>query len=222
MSVGFRRVLGMIALLSASTASCAGAGAPVRVRGTIERVEGDTYIVKARGGAELKVKLAEKAMVVALIKASLADIKQGSYVGVAGMPQAGRQPEGARGAHLPRGHARRRRRAPRLGPAALQHHDQRQRRADRRFERRPGADAQIQGRGEEDRRSARHARSSSTCRATGASSSPAPRIFIAAAVKQPDGTPAGAARERRPRRRAADVRAALRHSRKRSACEIQR
>jgi len=46
--------------------------APVRVRGTIDRVEGDTYIVKARGGGELKVTLAEKAMVVALIKASLA------------------------------------------------------------------------------------------------------------------------------------------------------
>ena len=61
--------------------------APVRVRGTIERVEGDIYVVKARGGAELKVKLADKATVVALIKATLADIKQGSYVGVAGMPQ---------------------------------------------------------------------------------------------------------------------------------------
>jgi hypothetical protein len=62
--------------------------APVRVRGTIERVEGGTYIVKARNGAELKVTLAEKAVVVALIKASLADIKAGSYVGASGMPQA--------------------------------------------------------------------------------------------------------------------------------------
>ena len=88
MSVGFLRVLGMIALLSAPTASVLTQDAPVRVRGTIDRVEGDTYIVKARGGAELKVTLAEKAMVVALIKASLADIKQGSYVGVSGMPQA--------------------------------------------------------------------------------------------------------------------------------------
>ena len=88
MSVGFVRVLGMIALLSAPTASALAQDPPVRVRGTIDRVEGDTYIVKARGGAELKVTLAEKAMVVALIKASLADIKQGSYVGVSGMPQA--------------------------------------------------------------------------------------------------------------------------------------
>ena len=88
MSVGFLRVLGMIALLLGPTASVLAQDAPVRVRGTIDRVEGDTYIVKARGGAELKVTLAEKAMVVALIKASLADIKQGSYVGVSGMPQA--------------------------------------------------------------------------------------------------------------------------------------
>ena len=92
MSVGFLRVLGMIALLLAPTASALAQDPPVRVRGTIDRVEGDTYIVKARGGAELKVTLAEKATVVALIKASLADIKQGSYVGVSGMPQAdGRQ-----------------------------------------------------------------------------------------------------------------------------------
>jgi len=62
--------------------------APVRVRGTIDRIEGDIYVIKARGGVELKVTLAEKPMVVALIKASLADIKAGSYVGVAGMPQA--------------------------------------------------------------------------------------------------------------------------------------
>src|ERR1700737_4206931 len=61
---------------------------PVRVRGTIDRVEGDAYIVKTRAGGELKVTLAEKATVVALIKASLADIKQGSFVGVTGMPQA--------------------------------------------------------------------------------------------------------------------------------------
>jgi hypothetical protein len=59
----------------------------VRVRGTIERVEGDIYVIKARGGAELKVKLPDNVMVVSLTKASLADIKQGSYVGVSGMPQ---------------------------------------------------------------------------------------------------------------------------------------
>jgi hypothetical protein len=59
----------------------------VRVRGTIERVEGPTLIVKARGGAELKLVLANDAMIVGIVKASLSDIKPGSFVGVAGMPQ---------------------------------------------------------------------------------------------------------------------------------------
>ena len=62
--------------------------ARVRVRGTIERVEGDTYIVKARNGDELKIKLAEKAGVSAVVAATLADVKPGTYVGIAGMPQA--------------------------------------------------------------------------------------------------------------------------------------
>jgi hypothetical protein len=83
------RVVGTIGLLFALAAPPANAQEPpVRVRGTIDRVEGDVYVVKARGGAELKVKLAQNATVVALTKASLADIKQGDYVGVAGMPQA--------------------------------------------------------------------------------------------------------------------------------------
>jgi hypothetical protein len=60
---------------------------PVRVRGTIERIDGDIYLVKGRDGAELKVKLPDNVMVVSLTKASLADIKQGSYVGVSGLPQ---------------------------------------------------------------------------------------------------------------------------------------
>jgi hypothetical protein len=45
-------------------------------------------VVKARSGSEVKVKLPDNVMVVALTKASLSDIKQGSYVGIAGMPQA--------------------------------------------------------------------------------------------------------------------------------------
>jgi hypothetical protein len=79
-------LFGIVGILSFAPAAFA--QEPVRVRGTIERIEGDLYIVKTRAGPEVKVKLGEKPMVVALIKASLADIKQGSYVGVAGMPQA--------------------------------------------------------------------------------------------------------------------------------------
>jgi hypothetical protein len=86
------RLVGMFALAVALAAPLASAQETVRVRGTIERVDGDMYFVKARDGAEHKLKLAQNAAVVALIQASLADIKQGSYVGVAGLPQAdGRQ-----------------------------------------------------------------------------------------------------------------------------------
>lgn len=86
MSHSVFRGLGMIGLLGA-LASPAFAQDAVRVRGTIDRVEGDLMVVKARGGSEVKVKLPDNVMVVALTKASLADIKQGSYVGIAGMPQ---------------------------------------------------------------------------------------------------------------------------------------
>lgn len=87
MSHSVFRGLGMIGLLGA-LATPAFAQDTVRVRGTIDRVEGNVYVIKARGGTETKVNLPDNVMVVALTKASLADIKQGSYVGVAGMPQA--------------------------------------------------------------------------------------------------------------------------------------
>ena len=59
----------------------------VRVRGSIERVEGPVYVIKSRDGAELKVTLTDNALVVAIAKASLADIKPGQFVGSTGMPQ---------------------------------------------------------------------------------------------------------------------------------------
>lgn len=81
------RIAAIISLLLVVAPTVDAQDAPVRVRGTIERVEGDIYIVKARSGGEVKVKLPENVLVVALTKATFADIKQGSYVGVSGMPQ---------------------------------------------------------------------------------------------------------------------------------------
>ena len=76
-----------VALALAVPAVWAQDAPPVRVRGTIESVDGDIFIVKSRDGAELKVGLADKALIVAIIKASLSDIKPNSFVGVTGMPQ---------------------------------------------------------------------------------------------------------------------------------------
>jgi hypothetical protein len=75
-------------LALAFTISSASAQGTVRVRGTIEKVEGNAFVVKSRDGRELKVVPADNALVVAIVKASPADIKQGSFVGVTGMPQA--------------------------------------------------------------------------------------------------------------------------------------
>jgi hypothetical protein len=91
MSAGLQRTLGAIALALALVAPMVLAPvwaqqAPVRVRGTVERVDGDTYIIKSRDGTQLKLKLAPKATVGAVVAAKLADIKQGSYVGVAALP----------------------------------------------------------------------------------------------------------------------------------------
>jgi hypothetical protein len=60
----------------------------VRVRGTIERIEGDTYVVKGRNGTILKLTLAADAHVAASVKSALSDIVAGSYIGVAAVPQA--------------------------------------------------------------------------------------------------------------------------------------
>src|SRR6516162_7668952 len=60
---------------------------PVRIRGTIEKVDGNTLMVKARDGSTVKVTLAENARVTAMVKAQLSDIKQGSFIGVTAMPQ---------------------------------------------------------------------------------------------------------------------------------------
>ena len=80
--------LGAVSLALAFAASPAWAQGTVRVRGTIEKVEGNAFVIKSREGAELKVVPADNALIVAIVKASTGDIKQGSFVGVTGMPQA--------------------------------------------------------------------------------------------------------------------------------------
>lgn len=60
----------------------------VRLRGAIESVDGSNYVIETRDGAKTTVALAEKAQIAAVVKASLADVKQGLFVGVTAMPQA--------------------------------------------------------------------------------------------------------------------------------------
>jgi hypothetical protein len=59
----------------------------VRVRGTIESAEGQTFTAKGRDGAPIKVKLADNTRILTLDRKSLADVKQGAFVGITAMPQ---------------------------------------------------------------------------------------------------------------------------------------
>ena len=84
-----RRALGAAGLaLVMATASAAAQQAPtVRVRGEITKVDGSMLTVKSRSGEMLTVKLAKPMRVAAMVKSSLADIKEGSFIGVSAMPQ---------------------------------------------------------------------------------------------------------------------------------------
>ena len=86
-----RRVFGAagFALLLATSGSFAQAPAPVRVRGTVEAVDGPMLTVKSRDGqTTYKVKLTDNAAVRGIVKAPLTDIKNNSFIGVTGIPQS--------------------------------------------------------------------------------------------------------------------------------------
>ena len=90
MSAMTRGMLAAAVLLATVAATSAWAQQPqtARVRGTIEKVDGKTLLVKARDGAQLTLALAANAQVVSVVKASLADIKEGAFIGSGAMPQA--------------------------------------------------------------------------------------------------------------------------------------
>jgi hypothetical protein len=86
-----RRMLGAAALALVVAASTSFAQQPqtVRVRGTVEAADGPMLTVKGRDGqTTYKVKMADNVSVRGIVKASLSDIKDNSFIGVTGMPQA--------------------------------------------------------------------------------------------------------------------------------------
>ena len=79
---------GFVLLLATSASFAQQQAAPVRVRGTVEAVDGPLLTVKSRDGQTLKVKTPDNVAVRGVAKASLSDVKQNSFIGVTGMPQA--------------------------------------------------------------------------------------------------------------------------------------
>ena len=80
-----RVLLATVALVCAM--ATADAQQPVRIRGQVEKIDAETMQVKARDGATYTAKIADDARVAALVKASLADIKEDTFLGIGGLPQ---------------------------------------------------------------------------------------------------------------------------------------
>jgi hypothetical protein len=83
-----RKMILSAAFVVAATAALAQAPADmVRVRGTVQSVDGSMLTVKSRDGADLKIKLADNAAIRTVTAKTVADVKQGLFVGITAMPQ---------------------------------------------------------------------------------------------------------------------------------------
>ena len=77
----------VMAGLFATTLAVAQQPQTVRLRGAIEKIDGHTVTAKSTKGDEVKLNLADKVTVVAVTKASMADIREGEFIGSGAMPQ---------------------------------------------------------------------------------------------------------------------------------------
>ncbi|HWX08127.1 MAG TPA: hypothetical protein VN065_20030 [Bradyrhizobium sp.] len=87
MSKTMQRTLAAASLALICAMSSALAQETVRIRGTVERIEGPVYVVKNRDGAELKLTVTDNPLFVAIAPSTMADIKPGMFVGSAGTMQ---------------------------------------------------------------------------------------------------------------------------------------
>lgn len=60
---------------------------PIRVRGEIVAIDGPIMTVKSRDGSDLKIKLADNVGVAGIVPIGIAEIKPNSYIGVSALPQ---------------------------------------------------------------------------------------------------------------------------------------
>ena len=71
----------LIAAVSAAAIAQAPANPPVRLRGTVERIDRTHLIVKINTGQSMNVTLADNFVVIGIAKARLADIGSGKFIG---------------------------------------------------------------------------------------------------------------------------------------------
>ena len=71
----------LIAAVSAVALAQAPANPPVRIRGTVEKIDGQNLTVKANNGQSMNVKLTDNYLVMGITRASVADIGSGKFIG---------------------------------------------------------------------------------------------------------------------------------------------
>ncbi len=71
----------LIAVVSAVAIAQAPANPPIRIRGTVEKLDGQMLTVKSRTGESVTIKMADNFMVVGIAKAGLDDITSGKFIG---------------------------------------------------------------------------------------------------------------------------------------------
>ena len=77
----------LAALSMLGTIAWAQQAPPTRIRGTIEAVDGAMLTIKTREGSDVKVRMTDNVAVFGVVKTSLSEIKEGSYIGVSAMPE---------------------------------------------------------------------------------------------------------------------------------------
>jgi hypothetical protein len=83
-----RALLAALTVISAfATVAWAQQPPTVRIRGTIESVDGAMLMIKSREGTDMKVRVTDNVVVVGIAKSSLSEIKPNSYIGVSAMPE---------------------------------------------------------------------------------------------------------------------------------------
>ena len=80
-------VASLTVLAVLETAAWAQQPPAVRIRGTIEAVDGPLLSIKSREGTEMKVRLTDNVAVFGVANIAMSEIKPGSYIGVSAMPE---------------------------------------------------------------------------------------------------------------------------------------
>src|SRR6202048_1884870 len=89
--IGLSHIYGRLTLAFAAmalvSASAFADGTPVRVRGSVVSLDGSKLVVHAKDGSDVTVNLADNFAALAVVKSSMADIKEGTFIGTATVTQ---------------------------------------------------------------------------------------------------------------------------------------